>query len=322
MAAVAPKPASVKEAWQEPTMTSEIRIADFNFDINGDGDLDPFEKKVMAAFKAADRDNSGTLTPVEMLEIMRGMAEQHKTAKRLGRTVFGLAGLVVLLILALVGVSVSGAMVGGEVIKESKVPDCSDPAEADSARCNPSGLVSVGVVESFVESIYDLPKVPTNQLAYLKDVAMYVDMSSNAAIGGPVEATFKLASAYKRSDTHAYLRTQDGSTIELDAVARTGTITIDGVSYPVSAEAPASSAGRKLETAPDAPMAPTLTARQLANRHTEKNRRQLGFNGALMTSGSFTMMAGGGYGRRRQLGFHGALMTSGSFTMMASAGYS
>ena len=71
-----------------PDMRSEIRIADFNFDINGDGDVDPFEKKVMNAFKAADRDNSGTLTPVEMLEIMRGMAEQHKTNKRLGRTVF------------------------------------------------------------------------------------------------------------------------------------------------------------------------------------------------------------------------------------------
>merc|ERR1719174_1194128 len=112
MASVAPDPNT-----KGPNMASEIRIADFNFDINGDGNLDPFEKKVMAAFKAADRDNSGTLTPVEMLEIMRGMAESEKTKKRLGRTVFGLIGLVVLLILALVGVSISGAMVGGEVIK-------------------------------------------------------------------------------------------------------------------------------------------------------------------------------------------------------------
>ena len=314
MAAVAPDPSAEKARWQ-PNMTSEIRIADFNFDINGDGDLDPFEKKVMAAFKAADRDNSGTLTPVEMLEIMRGMAEQHKTTKRLGRTVFGLAGLVVLLILALVGVSISGAIVGGEVIKESKVPDCSDPGWANSARCSPSGLVSVGVVESFVESIYELPSVPTNQLAYLKDATMYVDMSTNAAVGGPVEATFKLAGAYKRSDTKAYLRTQDGSTIEIDATARTGTITIDGVSYPVSDEAPASSAGRKLETAAEPLMAPTLTAKQLATRHTDKNRRKL-FSGALMTSGSFSMMAASAVDRRQL--FTGALMTSGSFTMMAA----
>ena len=40
--------------------------------------------------------------------------------------------------------------------------------------------------------------------------------------------------------------------------------------------------------------------------------------GALMTSGSFTMMAAGG-GVRRQL-FQGALMTSGSYTMMAASG--
>ena len=65
----------VGPAPREPSTThqmhNEIRISDFNFDINGDGNLDAFEKKVMAAFKAADKDNSGTLTPVEMLEIMR-----------------------------------------------------------------------------------------------------------------------------------------------------------------------------------------------------------------------------------------------------------
>merc|ERR1711964_849588 len=50
------------------------------------------------------------------------------------------------------------------------------------------------------------------------------------------------------------------------------------------------------------------------------------FGGALMTSGSFTMMAanGGGFGEE-ELGegegsFGGALMTSGSFTMMAANG--
>merc|ERR1711959_321558 len=49
-----------------------------------------------------------------------------------------------------------------------------------------------------------------------------------------------------------------------------------------------------------------------------------GFGGALMTSGSFTMMAAGGMEEEGELGesegFGGALMTSGSFTMMASGG--
>merc|ERR1711988_154998 len=50
------------------------------------------------------------------------------------------------------------------------------------------------------------------------------------------------------------------------------------------------------------------------------------FAGALMTSGSFTMMAASGVGEE-ELGegdgtgnFAGALMTSGSFTMMAASG--
>merc|ERR1712159_474276 len=53
------------------------------------------------------------------------------------------------------------------------------------------------------------------------------------------------------------------------------------------------------------------------------------FAGALLTSGSFTMMASNSYEEEEELGegegtgnaFAGALLTSGSFTMMASAGY-
>ena len=153
-------------------------------------------------------------------------------------------------------------------------------------------------------------------------MTFYVDMTASAAVGGPVEATFKVAGAYKRSDTQAYLRTTDGSTIFLDAEARTGTLTLDGATYPVSEEEPTTEGGRRLATAgADAPAVATVTARQLAERHAQKRRRELSFNGALMTSGSFTMMAGGGYGRRRELSFTGALMTSGSFTMMAGGGY-
>merc|ERR1712225_20510 len=53
------------------------------------------------------------------------------------------------------------------------------------------------------------------------------------------------------------------------------------------------------------------------------------FGGALLTSGSFTMMASNSYEEEEELGegegtgnaFGGALLTSGSFTMMASAAY-
>merc|ERR1711918_25538 len=62
----------------------------------------------------------------------------------------------------------------------------------------------------------------------------------------------------------------------------------------------------------------------------EEDKADLGegsaFSGALMTSGSFTMMASGNY-EEEELGegegsaFSGALMTSGSFTMMASSAF-
>ena len=308
----------------QPGMRSEIYIADFNFDINNDGNLDSFEKEVQKLFKNADRDGSGTLTPVEMIEIMRTMSEGKKAAKRMGRSIMGLIALVFTLIIALVGVSISGAMVGGEAIKESKeskVPDCSDPAVAAVAgKCDEGKMVRVGAVESFVDSVFDLPKVPTNQLAYIRDVTFYADMTSDASVGGPVEATFKVAGAYKRSDTQAWLRTTDGNTIELDSAAQTGTLTManGGPVFPLSSTPPTSSTGRRLETAADAPMVATKTGRQLAESHAAR-RRELGFSGGLMTSGSFTMMASTSLGRRRELGFSGALMTSGSFTMMAAS---
>jgi len=183
-------------------------------------------------------------------------------------------------------------------------------------------MVRVGAVESFVDSVFDLPTAPTNQLAYLRDVTMYVDMTADAAVGGPVEATFKVAGAYKRSDTKAWLRTTDGGTIELDAAAQAGTFTMasGGPAFPLSSTPPQVADGRRLETAADAPMVATKTGRQLAESHATR-RRELGFSGALMTSGSFTMMAATGLNRRRELSFTGALMTSGSFTMMASTGF-
>ena len=213
-----------------------------------------------------------------------------KLNKQLKKMIFLLALLLVLALCALVGTSVAGSIIGGETIKESRVPDCDN-----DARCtDTSRLVRVGGVESFVPSIFDLPAVPTEQLAYLRDVTMYIDMTDAPDIGGPVEATFKLAGAYKRSSTAAYLVTTNGLTIALDAVARSGNITMDGAVYAISESVPESS-GRQLDITSSASVgADTLTAKQLAEHH-ESRRRQLGFSGALMTSGSFTMMASSGF---------------------------
>jgi len=305
---------------------AEIRIADFDFDLDKDGTVDPFEQKVKQALHAADTDGSGTLSPAEFIGVLKTMASTEKEKSSLGRQVGLLSGLVVLLIGALVGVSIVGAVVGGDSIKENRNPDCSDGAA--NPRCQPSGLVRVGSVESFVPSIYALPSMPTNQLAYLRDVTTYVDMATNTAIGGAVEATFKLAGAYKRSNSEVHLVTTNGYTISLNATAKTGTIAMGGSTYPVL-EAPPSG-GRRLEME-ETSVGDTLSAKQLAEHH--ENRRELSANwgGALMTSGSFDMMASTSFSRRkleetdrnrRELqNWGGALMTDGSFTMMASGGY-
>jgi hypothetical protein len=91
---------------------------------------------------------------------------------------------------------------------------------------------------------------------------------------------------------------------------------------------------KDLSSADVAPPVPA-TATDAQQVQADKDTADIGegtgnFGGALMTSGSFTMMAAGaGYGEEEELGegegtgnFGGALMTSGSFTMMAAgAGY-
>jgi len=268
-----------------------------------------------------DKNGDGVFSVSEVREIVHDVVAQRSLNKQLKKFLLLMFFIVIIVVGALVGSSVTGAVIGGESIKEAKVPDCS---KGDDPRCDPGNVVHTAPVESFVSSIFDLPAVPTEQLAYLRDVTMYVDMSA-AAVGGAVEATFKLAGAYKRSDTQAYLVTANGYTIELDGANKVGSIEMDGAKYPVSEEPP--TAGRKLETTPFAPMAATKSGRQLAEHH--EQRRELYFGGSLMTSGSFTMHATGGMtggrreltGGRRELYFGGSLRSSGSFTMMATTGF-
>ena len=299
-----------------------IPIFALNPDSDGDGKVERWEVDVFNRIKEADADASGSISVKELFGVIKGAAESDK-AKRLFRRLFFCAVIVIFL---LVGAMLAMGIVSGESIKENRNPNC------DSGECDPSRLVSVGTVESFVGSVFDLPTVPTNQLAYLKQLTMYVDMSATTSTLLPaalVEFSFKIAGAFKASDTEAYLITDNGYTVKLDATARTGTVTIGSETFPVTDQLTEAS-GRSLQTSRDAPMVDTLSGRQLAEHHEAERRRMGIYSGALMTSGSFTMMAStGGFrrrvaetepGRRRMSIYGGALMTSGSFTMMATAG--
>ena len=305
--------ASVNEA-----VKGGIPIFSLNPDSDGDGKVEQWEVEVFNRIKDADADKSGSISVKELFGVIKQAAESDR-AKRLFRRLFFVAVVVIFL---LIGAMLGMGLVAGEAVKENRNPDC------DEGGCDPSRLVSVGSVESFVDSIFDLPAAPTNQLAYLKSLTMYVDMSttSNALLPAAlVESSFKIAGAFKPSDTEAYLVTDNGYTIMLDASARTGTVTIEGETFAVTDQLTEASR-RSLKTSADPQLVPTLSGRKLAEQHEERRRL---WGGSLMTSGSFTMMASGGMRRElaeestpanRRMNWGGALMTSGSFTMMAATG--
>jgi hypothetical protein len=162
-----------------------------------------------------DVDGSGSFSIEEVRAIVKDFQSARALSKQLKKIVVGMLVLIVLLMGCLVATSITGAMIGGEKIKENRNPDCSD------GTCDSSRLVRVGGVESFVPSLFGLAALPTEQLAYLRDLTFYTDMSRHPTIGGVAEATFKVSGAYKRTDSMVHLRTPCGSTIEIDAGANT-----------------------------------------------------------------------------------------------------
>ena len=155
----------------------EIPIAALSVDVDGDGQLDAFEKRLAKQLKAADKDGSGTLDPTELVGVLRSMVETEKANKRLNRLVALLFALVVLLITALTGTAIAGSVVGGNAIKEDHTIDCSD---SNDPRCDGAMAVHTMPVESFAPSIFDLVETPIEQLAYLRDLTMYIDLTSKA----------------------------------------------------------------------------------------------------------------------------------------------
>ena len=320
----------------EEAQKGGIAITSLNPDSDGDGKVEKWEVEVYNRIKDADADKSGSISVKELFGVIKGAAESDRQ-KRLFRRLFGVA---VLIILALIGAMLGMGLVAGEAVKESHVPDCSDPSNADAARCASGKIVRAGQVESFYDSIFDLCKVPTEQLAYMRDITCYVDMTAAAGVGGAVEATFKIAGAYKRSNDACTLVTTNGYSISLNTAAQSGSIVMDGSTYPITTTAPAS--GRRLETA-DTPMAETISGKELATKHLERRKlsfageRQLGFSGERELSFhgerqlSFQGASVDGWPHARlpslldarvRVMLAGALMTSGSFTMMAATSFS
>jgi Ca2+-binding EF-hand superfamily protein len=255
------------DAVKEAKANSGIPIESLNPDTDGDGKVEPWEVDVFERIKAADADASGVISTKELFGVIKGAAESDKQKKLFQKLAMVLVGVICVLVGLICAVSIVGAVVGGNAIKEAKMPDCSS---GNNPLCA-AAVVSTNKVESFIPSVFGLAAVPTNQMAYIKDVSMFIDMSSSPAIGRTVEASFKLAGAYKFSDTQAYLVTSNGYTISLDATNSIGAITMDGSTFPLTETAPTT--GRRLQTNPHKPMAKTMTARQAYSVIRERRRR-------------------------------------------------
>lgn len=242
------------------------------------------EDSIGAIMSKYDTDGNGSFSINEVRLIVEDVQNQKSTNKSMKKLILILLLFVFLLIGALVGTSLFGAVVGGMAIKDTQagadVPETSVP-------------IATAPIESFHSSVFGLANAPTNQLAYLRNINMYVDMTSGPP-AGVVESNFQIAAAYKASVTQAFLVTTTGYTITLDAVAQSGTITMDGNTYPVLEEMPSSANGRSLALA-GVTVDPIPTVNH--KTHYTASRRKLRHGNSFSVSGSFNLQSGSS-GRR------------------------
>ena len=194
--------------------------------------------------------------PLRVRRIVNDVAASEKSNSLLKK----FSGALVLILLAMTGALFGVSYAGGRV--PQGVARAPDPAIAPThaalptlprrIQCPPlllqvksdgtmlalSGEVTrVDTVESHT-TLWDMPAVSVNTLAKLKEVTMFVDMSADPAVGGWVEATFKVEGAYKASADKVFLQINSADTITINRAALSGTLRKGGVDFPISDKHP------------------------------------------------------------------------------------
>ena len=250
--------------------TSGIPISSLNPDVDGDGKIEKWEQEVFERIKAADADQSGSIDVKELFSVIKGAVDADK-AKRLFQKLLAVA---VLVIITLIGSMLAVSIVAGEMVKESHV-------KGDGLMIGKGGeAVKMDIAHSEY-SLFSLATLPIEGVATIERINLYVDTRGNAALGnGIVESTFQVSSAMKFTEDTVAFFTSSGETIKLDATAKTGTITMNGATFPVDEE------DRSVEQIP-------------SRRVLRRGRKQ-----SLRTRGRFSMSfsggAAGGAGRQLQ----------------------
>ena len=137
-------------------------------------------------------------------------------------------------LVAMFGVSFAA----GFALKDSKVAESPQVADTMPMMATDGSPVSVETTQSDL-NFFALPTLSAAELAALTTFSAYVDMRAGP-IGQWVEFSAKLASVYKADDTKATLETVTGHVLTVDANTKTASLLMNGNTYPVAIEKPAS----------------------------------------------------------------------------------
>lgn len=173
-------------------------------------------ENIQKCFRIWDTDGDGRVDATELMAAADAWQKLHAESVFMKKLLLA-ACMIILLMFA--GMFAMG-MVTAEMSKET-----STGSDGTMTVKGSSDAVRVDTVESFT-TVWDIPAMGTDKLAYMKSITVFVNMTDMPAVGGIAEATFKVSGAYKElgSDDKAYLTTPEGYTITINGAAREGTI--------------------------------------------------------------------------------------------------
>lgn len=237
------------------------------YDLNGDGKLSK-EEQVMAKY---DVNGDGKYDKLEVRAIIQDLKNMTSMARHYKWIAAAASFVAVLLACVMFGVTFAA----NEASKESHV--------VGHVMTAPDGEpVAVDTVKSFA-GIYDMPALPTNVLRELKDITLSVDMTEDPDTNAVVEMSVKVSSVWKpkgEKKTKLFVSTPEAHVVEIDAAMKKASLKMaNGKVFPL------------VEFEEDK----KIRGRGLRGRGLHERRELNMFSGALLTSGSFTMMASAGY---------------------------
>jgi len=187
---------------------------------------------IAAIMSKYDKDGNGTFDVNEVRSIVYDVKATENQNSMLKKFVGILVVMILATLIAMFGVSFAA----GIALKETQM--VSDPVNGATMKTTGGAPVTVSVTEQ-VGSLFDLPASTMPELEHLQFLSGVVDMSTHATIADYVQYTAKIAGVYLTGlDQKLHIKTTGGDKMIIDGTAKTGTVAIDGVTYPLLAERP------------------------------------------------------------------------------------